>query len=247
MSFAEIEQTIGDFGTPRRGEQAPPRRAARRHVHDHQRRRLRLAALDADRQPAAKRHPRPARHPGPPGRPRRPGRHPPDDVRRPHLRPPHRRRPRSGDLPEAHQGRHRRPDAAVDRSLAAQYLAADSHRRMRCGKETVHLDQGLERCSISTLSSSASICVHLRLILLTPEVHARTRPPRHRRRTRRLRRGDPRRAARPERRLRRERSRARRHLPAHRLHPQQGPARIERALPPRPSTRSPSTASRPAT
>ena len=34
-----------------------------RHVHDHQRRRLRLAALDADPQPAPERHPRDARDP----------------------------------------------------------------------------------------------------------------------------------------------------------------------------------------
>ena len=50
---------------PARAEQqARARRAPGRHLHHHQRRRLRLAALDADRQPAAERHPRPARHPG---------------------------------------------------------------------------------------------------------------------------------------------------------------------------------------
>ena len=81
---------------PGRGQQADARRAEGRHVHDHQRRRLRLAALDADRQPAAKRRPGHARDPGPAGRSRGPGRHPADDVRRPDLRSPPGRRPRSG-------------------------------------------------------------------------------------------------------------------------------------------------------
>ena len=54
---------------------------------------------------------------------------------------------------------------------------------------------------------------------------------RHRRRPRRLRRRHSRGAARPERRVRRERAGARRHLPARRLHPEQGAARVQRALP----------------
>ena len=98
MSFAEIERGHRRLRPAGPRQQPAARRAARRHVHHHQRRRLRLAALDADRQSAAKRHPRPARHPGPPRRPRRPGRDPSDDVRRPDLRPPHRRRPRRRDF-----------------------------------------------------------------------------------------------------------------------------------------------------
>ena len=64
LSFAEIEQTIADFAKRAPGQQAQARRAAGRHVHDHQRRHLRLAAVDADRQSAAERHPRHARDPG---------------------------------------------------------------------------------------------------------------------------------------------------------------------------------------
>ena len=77
-----------------------------RYLHDHQRRRLRLPALDADPQPAAVGHPRDARDPAAADRGRRPGRHPPDDVPRPLLRPPDRRRPRGGQLPGPDQGVH---------------------------------------------------------------------------------------------------------------------------------------------
>ena len=65
MSFAEIEQAIADFGQRAQENKLTLDELQGRHVHDHQRRRLRLAALDADRQPAAERHPRPARDPGP--------------------------------------------------------------------------------------------------------------------------------------------------------------------------------------
>ena len=54
----------------------------RRHLHDHQRRRLRLAAVDADPQHAAERDPRHAQDPGAAGRGRRPGRGAADDVPR---------------------------------------------------------------------------------------------------------------------------------------------------------------------
>src|SRR4029434_2711949 len=63
-----------------------------------------VAVVNADREPAAERRPRTARHPGPPGGARRPGRRPPDDVRSPHIRPPRRRRPRGGELPEVREG-----------------------------------------------------------------------------------------------------------------------------------------------
>jgi hypothetical protein len=45
------------------------------------------------------RHPRHAQDPGPPGGGERPDRHPPDDVSRAELRPPHRRRQGRGDVP----------------------------------------------------------------------------------------------------------------------------------------------------
>ena len=99
LSFAEIEKAIAELADRARDGQdrrSTTCRAARSH---HQRRRLRLAAVDADPQPAAERHPRDARHPGAPGGARRPGRHPADDVPGADLRPPPRRRPRGGDVP----------------------------------------------------------------------------------------------------------------------------------------------------
>ena len=74
MSFAEIEQQIRDFAKRARGRHAVARRSEGRHVHDHQRRRVRLAAEHADPEPAAGRHPRAAQDPGSPGRRQRPGR-----------------------------------------------------------------------------------------------------------------------------------------------------------------------------
>ena len=68
MSFAEIEQADPRLREARRGRHAVARRPQGRHVHDHQRRRLRLAAEHADPEPAAGRHPRPAHDPGAPGR-----------------------------------------------------------------------------------------------------------------------------------------------------------------------------------
>ena len=111
MSFAEIEQADPRLRQARRGRHADARGPEGRHVHDHQRRRLRLAAEHADPEPAAGRHPRPAQDPGAPGRRERPGRDPADDVRRAHLRPPHRRRPRGGAVPGARQGTRRRSRA----------------------------------------------------------------------------------------------------------------------------------------
>ena len=52
----------------RRGRHAVARRPEGRHVHDHQRRRVRFAAQHADPEPAAGRHPRAAQDPGPAGR-----------------------------------------------------------------------------------------------------------------------------------------------------------------------------------
>ena len=67
-SLAEIEKEIAGFGRQRPRRQAQDRGPAGRHLHHHQRRHLRLAAVDADPQPAAVRHPRHAQDPGAPGR-----------------------------------------------------------------------------------------------------------------------------------------------------------------------------------
>ena len=87
---------------PRRQDQ--DRGTAGRHLHHLQRRHLRLADVDADPQPAAVGHSRHAQDPGAADGGKRPGRDPADDVSRAELRPPHRRRPRGGDLPGAGQG-----------------------------------------------------------------------------------------------------------------------------------------------
>jgi hypothetical protein len=113
MSIAEIEKEIGRLGRRRARRQAVDGRHAGRHLHHLQRRRLRLADVDADPQCAAVRHPRHAQDPGPPGRGRRPDRHPPDDVSGAQLRPPHRRRQGSGHLPRARQGKLEDPERLV--------------------------------------------------------------------------------------------------------------------------------------
>ena len=144
---------------------------------------LRLAALDADPQPAAERHPRPARDPGAAGRASTARSwSAPDDVRRALLRSPHRRRPRGGDR-----------SSSASRSCVEEPGAAAARG------------------------------------LMMPEP-TRARPGRHRRGP-----GGYVAAIRAaqlglRRRLRREGARARRHVPAHRLHPAQGAARVERAL-----------------
>ena len=58
MSFAEIEKTIADLGQRARDGKIVDRRSFRRHLHDLEWRRLRLAAVDADPQSAASGHPR---------------------------------------------------------------------------------------------------------------------------------------------------------------------------------------------
>ena len=73
-------------------------RHAGRHVHDLQRRRLRLADVLAHPEPAAIRHPRHAQNPRPPDGDERRSRDPPDDVPRPVLRSPHRGRQRRCDV-----------------------------------------------------------------------------------------------------------------------------------------------------
>ena len=63
-SLAEIEKAIADFGAARARRHAQDRGDAGRHLHDLERRRLRLADVDADPQRAAVRHPRHAQDPG---------------------------------------------------------------------------------------------------------------------------------------------------------------------------------------
>ena len=67
-SFAEIEREIAELAEQGARQHADARRPAGRHLHDHQRRRLRLAALDADPEHAPGRHPRHAHDPAAPGR-----------------------------------------------------------------------------------------------------------------------------------------------------------------------------------
>ena len=64
LSFAEIERAHPRLRAEGRERHADARRSDGRHVHDHQRRRLRIAAEHADPQPAAGRHPRPAQDSG---------------------------------------------------------------------------------------------------------------------------------------------------------------------------------------
>ena len=107
MTFWQIEASIKDFAQARGRGHAVARGDQGRHLHDHQWRRLRLAAQHAHPEPAAGRHPRPAQDRGAARRRRRPGRRPADDVRRPQLRPPHRRWPRGRAVPRRDQGVHR--------------------------------------------------------------------------------------------------------------------------------------------
>ena len=103
-SLAQIEKEIAGYRPPRARGHAQDRGDAGRHLHDHQRRRLRLADVDADPQRAAVRHPRHAQDPGAADGGRRQDRAAADDVSGAQLRPPHRRWPRGGDLPGAGQG-----------------------------------------------------------------------------------------------------------------------------------------------
>ena len=64
LSLAEIEKTISEMGKRARDGAAQDRGDAGRHLHHLQRRRLRLADVDADPQRAAVRHPRHAQDPG---------------------------------------------------------------------------------------------------------------------------------------------------------------------------------------
>ena len=115
MSFAEIEQAIADLRQEGQGRHADPRGDAGRHLHHLQRRRVRVAAVDADHQPAAVGGARHAPDRGAAGGQGRPDRRPADDVSGADLRPPAGRRARGGHLPGPGQGSDRGPDADFDR------------------------------------------------------------------------------------------------------------------------------------
>ena len=80
MSFAAIEKAIAEKGARARDGKAVHGGNAGRLLHHLQRRRLRLAHVLPDPQPAAIGHPRHAQNPGAPHGDGRRGRHPPDDV-----------------------------------------------------------------------------------------------------------------------------------------------------------------------
>ena len=118
LSFAEIEQAIADFArVPAKANSSPTN--CRRHVHHHQRRRLRFAALHTARQPATKRNSWNAHHSGAPRRDGRRGGYPPDDVCRADLRSPHRGRQGSGEISPPGQGCRRKSSPNVLGDLTA--------------------------------------------------------------------------------------------------------------------------------
>ena len=93
LSLAGIEKTITDFGKRARDGALKIEEMQGGTFTISQRRRLRLADVDADPERAAIRHPRHAQDPGAAGGGRRQDRGAADDVSRALLRPPHRRRP----------------------------------------------------------------------------------------------------------------------------------------------------------
>ena len=74
MSFAQIERKVREFAKAADDGTLSLADLQGRHVHDHQRRRVRIAAEHADPESAAGRHPRPAHDQGSPGGDRQPGR-----------------------------------------------------------------------------------------------------------------------------------------------------------------------------
>ena len=81
MSIAQLESNIKRLALECPRQQASHGRTKRRHLYHHQRRSLRLTALHADSQRAAKRHPGNARDPRAARGRRRPSGNPADDVR----------------------------------------------------------------------------------------------------------------------------------------------------------------------
>jgi hypothetical protein len=103
---------------------------------DHQRRGVRLAAVDPDPEPAAERDPRHAQGAGTPGRARWPGRDPADDVPRTVLRSPPDRRRGCGTLPGRREGIAGRSGAhaAGSLSLAGVHRGQHERRPLECGR-----------------------------------------------------------------------------------------------------------------
>ena len=123
MSFAEIEKAIAALGRKARDGKLTIEDLSGGTFTISNGGDLRLADVDADPQPAAIRHPRHAQDRAAARRAmRRQDRDPADDVCRALLRPPHRRRPRGGDLPRADQGVRRRPLAHPVRHVRATRL-----------------------------------------------------------------------------------------------------------------------------
>ena len=113
LSFSDIEKKITELAKKAPRRQVDPARHVRRDVHDHQRRHLRVDALDADLEPAAERDPGHAQHPEAGRRHQRRHRRPADDVHRPELRPPADRRPGSGAIPGPREGMPGKPRTHV--------------------------------------------------------------------------------------------------------------------------------------
>ena len=94
LSFADIEKSIGNFASRARAGGIDHHGGIDgRHVHDHERRRIRIASVDAHRQLSAERDSRHAQDPGSRSRHRRRGRGAPDDVCGLELRSSHHRWP----------------------------------------------------------------------------------------------------------------------------------------------------------
>ena len=107
MGFARDRAGHCRFRQARARRRAEAGGTDRRHVQHHQRRRLRLADVHADPEPAAVGDPGHAQDPGAADRGCAEGRDPADDVSRAVVRPPHRRWQGGGVVPGAGEGRDR--------------------------------------------------------------------------------------------------------------------------------------------
>ena len=214
LSFAEIEREIERLAGLARDNKLGHRRPERRHVHDLQRRRLRLAAVDADPQPAAERHPRHAQDREAAGGGGRSDRHAADDVSGAVVRSPPDRRRGGGDVPGARSRSASRIRAACcSTSDAPSAGAATARARTSRSRGISHARDQLT-ISIVIGSGPGGYIAAIRAAQLGMRVACVEKD-----------------------------ASARRHLPEHRLHPEQGAARLERALPPGDATAWPRTAS----
>ena len=209
--------------------QARAGRPAGRHLHHHQRRHVRLADVDADRQPAAERDPGHACDQGARDRRERPGHRRADDV---------------------HRAVATTTASSTARTRCCSWSTSRTSSRIRtgccwgcdrlvpspaCGRGLGARGAASSRAARphpalrATFARSGGRSKHQGIRSNDRTANLRCR--RHRRRPRRLPRRDPRRAAGAEDRLHRRRARqgrqagARRHLPARGLHSVQGAAR----------------------